>query len=168
MSYLNENRLLLKILQHNPELFLNRIDDYDDDIIFDFLVNLYYNNLEILEALMLYLGQHTYTNKISVYKRIMIILRNYSPEVYYYVLLNYVPIIIDFQCQEQNHNDIYTSLIHLTNYAYVLLYAIKFLRETGNLDKIIESIYEKEQLFYPVMNILEELDENLYKEVNNI
>ena len=57
MSYLNENRLLLKILQHNPELFLNRIDDYDDDIIFDFLVNLYYNNLEILEALMLYLGQ---------------------------------------------------------------------------------------------------------------
>ena len=30
----------------------------------------------------------------------MIILRNYSPEVYYYVLLNYVPIIIDFQCKE--------------------------------------------------------------------
>ena len=168
MSYLNENRLLLKSLQHNPELFLENLSNYDDDVIFEFLVNLYFNNLEILEALMFYLGQQKSNNKISFYKRILIILKNNTPEIYYYVLLNYVPIILDFQSKEKNKIDVYTSLIHLTNYSYVMLYAIKFLRETNNLDKMIENIYQQEELFYPIMSIIEELDKKLFYEMGEI
>ena len=168
MSYLNENRLLLKTLQHNPELFLEKFSYYDDDIIFEFLVNLYYNNLQILEALLFYLGQQESSEKISDYKRVLIILKNNSPDIYYYVLLNYVPVILDFQSQRNNTQDIYTSLIHLTNYAYVLLYALKFLRETDNLDKMIKNIYKQEQLFYPIMNIVDKLDNKLFYDMGKI
>ena len=160
MSFNHQKHLLINQLQVKPLDFVTTLHTLTDEAILTFLCQIFLEGeLNLFHNLILYLGQEHQTPD-SLYHRILKILLQYQDDIYFYVLDNLVPIILNYHLSIRNPY-FHTSILHLSNYEPLLVKTLHFIEKTEELANLVIMIKEVPQINKPLIRTVKQYDEEL-------
>lgn len=160
MSLSYETHMLIQQSQIKPYDFLKTIPILSDDTILVFLSQIFMDgDISLFHNLMLFLGQE-HQDSESPFIRILNILQNYHDDIYFYVLDQIVPIVLNYLISIQNKY-FYLCILHLSNYEPLLTKSMHFLDHSDNLDTLIHTIRETPHLYKPLIYSISKSDTEL-------
>lgn len=160
MSFNHQKHLLINQLQVKPLDFVTTLHSLTDEAILTFLCQIFLEGeLNLFHNLILYLGQE-HQNPDSLYHRILKILLQYQDDIYFYVLDNLVPIILNYHLSIRNPY-FHTSILHLSNYEPLLVKTLHFIEKTDELANLVIMIKGVPQIYKPLIRSVKQYDPEL-------
>lgn len=160
MSLQNEKHLLINQLQIKPLDFIEHLKYLHDEAILKFLTQIFFEGeLNIFEGIIFYLGKEHNSND-SLYNRILRILLQYQDDIYFYVLDNLVPPILNYHLSNYNLR-FHVNILHLSNYEPLLVKAIHFIEKNDLLINLVILLKDTPQIFQPLRYTIKKYDPDL-------
>lgn len=164
MSLHHEKHLLINQLQIKPLDFIEHLKSLHDEAILKFLTQIFLEGeLNIFEGIIFYLGKE-HESADSLYSRILKILLQYQDDIYFYVLDNLVPVILNYQISTYNLR-FHLNILHLSNYEPLLVKAIHFIEKTDQLSNLVLLLKETPQIFKPLRHTIKKYDPDLDQQI---